>query len=314
MKINNKTLGIAFVALLVLYFATKFIGGNKERSFDPQILSIDTSQVTKVVIDPANDELPFELEKTGSGWSLTKDGKQFGATTSSVHGLLGNLQNVKAERVVSKNPDRYSDYSVDDTTGTRIELFAGSKKLGDVVVGRFNFNQATRSGISYLRLKDSESVFSVDGFLSMSLSQGADNYRNKSITSLNSEDITRITLEDGSMSRSYSSVGTSWQDESGTPIDSAKMVSYLNNIRSVSGVDFLDDPTSQMGDKVNTLRIEGNNMVQPLEVNIYTSQDTSHHFVVHSSANAEGYFFTDSSAVYKRLITSFEEPRQAEEE
>ena len=313
MKINNKTLGIAFGILLLIYFLTKLVGGNKERSFDPQILSIDTSQVTKINVEPANNATPFSLEKTGSGWSLMVDDKQFSATSSSVSGLLGNLQNVKAERVVSKNPARYQDYSVDDTTGTRIELHAGSKKLGDVMVGRFNFNQATRSGISYLRLTEEEPVYSVDGFLSMSLSQGSDNYRDKSITSINSEDVTRITLADGSNARSYSSVGTDWQDEAGNAIDSAKMVSYLNNIRTVSGVDFVVDPAAQMGAKINTLTIEGNNMDQPVEVNVYASQDTTHHFVVHSSTNQEGYFFSDSSAIYKRLITSFEDPRSTDE-
>ena len=313
MKINNKTLGIAFAALLLIYVLTKLLGGNKERSFDPQILSIDTTQVTKLMVDPANDEAPFTLERTGSGWGLTKGGKNYGATATSVNSLMGNLINVKADRVVSKNPERHRDYSVDDTTGTRIEVFGGNKKLADVVVGRFNFNQATRSGISYIRLKDQPSVFSVDGFLSMSLSQGADNYRNKQITSVNSEDITRISLDATGVQRSYQKTGTVWQDESGNPIDSAKMVSYLNNIRSVMGVTFADDPSSQVGDKLNTLRIEGNNMSGPLEVNIYSAQDTSQQFVVHSSANTEGYFYSDSSGVYQRLVTSFDDPRSADE-
>ena len=311
MKINNKTLGIAFAALLLIYFLSKLLGGNKERSFDPQILSIDTTQVTKLIVDPANDDPSFTLERTGSGWGLTKDGKTYGATATSVNSLMGNLIDVKAERVVSKNPDRHRDYSVDDTTGTRIEVIGGSKKLADVVVGRFNFNQATRSGISYIRLQDQPAVYSVDGFLSMSLSQGADNYRNKQITSLNSEDITRITLEATDAQKSYQLSGAEWQDESGDPIDSAKMVTYLNNIKSVMGITFADDPTTQMGDKVSTLRIEGNNMSGPLEVNVYTAQDTSQQFVVHSSANTEGYFYSDSSGVYKRLIGSFDDPRSS---
>lgn len=313
MKINNKTLGIAFAALLIIYFLSKLLGGNKERSFDPQILSIDTAQVTKLVVDPANEDAPFTLERTGSGWGLTKDGKTYGATATSVNSLMGNLIDVKAERVVSKNPERHRDYSVDDTTGTRIEVLGGSKKLADVVVGRFNFNQATRSGISYIRLKDAPAVYSVDGFLSMSLSQGPDNYRNKQITSLNSEDITRITLDASNAQKSYQLAGTTWQDESGNLIDSAKMVTYLNNIKSVMGVTFADDQAAQ-GTKVSTLRIEGNNMAGPLEVNVYTAQDTSQQFVVHSSANAEGYFYSDSAGVYKRLIGSFDDPRTSSDE
>ncbi len=312
MKLNNKTLGITFAALLLIYLLTKIFSGNKERSFDPQIISIDTSSITKIMVDPANDEA-FSLEKTGSGWQVTKTGQQFSATTSSVNGLLGNLQNVKAERIVSKNVERHTDYNVDDSSGTRIELMAGTKKVGDVMVGRFNFNQATRSGISYVRITENPEVFSVDGFLSMSLSQGADNYRDKQLLSLNSDDVTKIDLQQNGSILSYQKLGTQWQDESGASIDSSKMVTYLNNIRTINGGTFANNPEGEMGDKTNTLTIAGNNMTAPVQINVYTSLDTSQHFVIHSSANDEGYFFSDSSGIYQRLVGGFANVRSEEE-
>ena len=304
MKLNNKTLGITFAALLLIYLLTKIFSGNKERSFDPQIISIDTSSITKIMVDPANEEA-FSLEKTGGGWQVTKSGQQYSATTSSVNGLLGNLQNVKAERIVSKNVERHQDYNVDDSSGTRIELMAGSEKVGDVMVGRFNFNQATRSGISYVRVTENPEVFSVDGFLSMSLSQGADNYRNKQLLSLNTDDVTKIDLQQNGSRLSYQKLGTQWQDESGAQIDSSKMVTYLNNIRTINGGTFANNPQGEMGDKANTLTIAGNNMISPVEINVYASRDTSQHFVIHSSDNAEGYFFSDSSGIYQRLVGGF---------
>jgi len=162
-------------------------------------------------------------------------------------------------------------------------------------------------------LKDQPAVYSVDGFLSMSLSQGPDNYRNKQITSLNSDDITRVSLDESGMKKSYQMAGGSWQDESGNSIDSAKIVTYLNSIKSVMGATFVDDPATQMGDKVSSLRIEGNNMAGPVEVNVYSAQDTSQQFVVHSSTNAEGYFYSDSAGVYQRLIGSFYDPKNSDE-
>ncbi len=310
---NNRNLAIAFGVLLLIYLLSKVLGGNRERSFDPQILSIDTSQVTKLQIDPGNESLPFALEKTGSGWSLTKDAEQFSATTSSVGSLLMSLQDIRADRVVSKNPDRWKDYSVDDSTGTRIQIFDGNNLIDDIIIGRFNFNQATRSGISYVRLTDEDAVYSVDGFLSMSLSQGADNYRDKTLTSLNSDDITRITLLENGAQAQYQLVDSVWRDETGNQVDSAKMVSYLNNIRSVSGSTFVTDEATQLGQKLKTLQIEGNNMPGPVTIDVYASQDTTQDFVLQSSTNREGYFFSDSSGIYRRLIGSFEDPRSKED-
>ncbi len=151
---NNKTLAIAFGALLLIYLLSKLLGGNRERSFDPKIIDIDTAAVDRIVVHPAAGDEMFEMSKTGSGWQLKRSTDLFQATAGSLGGLLSNLSQVQADRIVSKNPDRHKDYAVDEESGTRIELYGGQKKVGDVVVGRFNFNQATRSGISYLRKYD----------------------------------------------------------------------------------------------------------------------------------------------------------------
>ena len=301
---NNKTLAIVFGALLLIYLLTKFLGGNKERSFDPEIVSIDTASVDKIIIHPAQKEDIFEIAKTGGGWQLQRGQEQFQATSASVGSLLSNLALIEAERVVSKNPDRYKDYAVDEEGGTRIELFQGQKKLGDLVVGRFNFNQATRSGISYIKNFEDDAVYSVDGFLSMSLSQGFDNYRNKFLTSLNSSDLTKITLEENGNASIMMKADSVWRTDAGIELDSAAVDSYLSTVRSVSGSTFVNDQ-NDVGQRLKTLKIEGNNMSQPVDIHCYTSQDTSHHFVIHASTNSEGYFFSDSSGIYNRLFEKF---------
>lgn len=301
---NNKTLAIVFGALLLIYLLTKIFSGNRERSFDPEIVNIDTAQVNKIVIHPAQQGEIFELIKSGSDWLLQKDQQQYKATTSGVRSLLSNLTLIEAERVVSKNPERYKDYAVDDEGGTRIELFNSQKKLGDLMVGRFNFNQATRSGISYLRKYDEESVYSVDGFLSMSLSQGFDSYRNKVLTSLNSSDLTKITLQQDGRTQQVVKADSIWRNDAGTELDSTAVANYLNTVRSVSGNTFIGSQ-NDVGERIKSLLIEGNNMPAPIEISCYVSRDTSHHFVIHASTNEEGYFFSDSSGIYDRLFEKF---------
>jgi hypothetical protein len=301
---NNKTLAIAFGALLLIYLLTKLLGGNRDRSFDPNIVTIDTTTVDRIVIHPAFGGEFFEMQKTGNGWHLKRGADQYQATTTSVRGLLSNLSSIAADRIVSKNPDRYKDYAVDEDGGTRIEIFAGNRKQSDLVVGRFNFNQATRSGISYLRKYDDEAVYSVDGFLSMSLSQGPDNYRNKVLTSLNTSDLTRLTLLDNGSRITITKPDSIWRDPAGMEVDSAMMANYLNTIRSVNGGTFVN-ARSDVGERLKQLTIEGNNLPAPVEIHCYASRDTSHHFVVQASTNQEGYFFSDSSGIYKRFFEEF---------
>lgn len=301
---NNKTLAIAFGALLLIYLLSKLLGGNRERSFDPKIIDIDTSAVDRIVVHPAAGDEMFELSKTGSGWQLKRSADLFQATAGSVGGLLSNLSQVQADRIVSKNPDRHKDYAVDEGSGTRIELYGGQKKLGDVVVGRFNFNQATRSGISYLKKYDEDEVYSVEGFLSMSLTQGFENYRNKVLTSLTAGDLTKITLEDRDDNLVILKSDSLWRDPSGLQVDSASVAGYLSTVQSVTGGTFINT-RGDVGERLKTLKIEGNNLPESVTINCYASQDTSHHFVIHSSANSEGYFFSDSNGIYSRFFEKF---------
>ncbi len=308
---NNKTLGIAFGALLAIYLLLKLFSGNKERSFDPEVISVDTASVNEIIIHPP-EGTAFSLKRTSSDWTVEQDGKQFEATRSSVTNLLANVLSIKAERVVSKNPDRWADYSVNDSLATRIQLLDGSKSLGDIMVGRFNFNQATRSGVSYFRATEEDEVYSAEGFLSMSLSQKFDNFRDKTLVSFAKDDVTRITLQDERGERAYSKIDNHWQDQTGNPIDSAEMVKYINTLSSVSGQDFADVNTD-VGARLKTLMIEGNNMSGPIEVNLYQSLDAEEMFVLHSSLNQEGYFFCDSIGPFDRIFNKFDDPLNAGE-
>lgn len=298
---NNKTLGITFGVLLLIYLLFKFAGGNRERSFDPEIIAIDTSLVDRIEIKPANGA-PFTLKKiSAAGWSLEVNGKVYESTTASVQSLLGNLTSIKADRIVSKNPAKFADYNVNDSLGTFISLYDEAKSLGGLVVGRFSFNQATRNGISYLKPIDKGEVYSVDGFLSMSLSQDHNNYRNKELLALDKEALTKINLSLDGGGVAFAKGASSWTAND-LAVDSAAMATYLSTLNNVTGANFLEDPSSELGLQVGQVVFEGNNMLQPVQVSAYVARDTSQDFVLHSSLNDEAYFYSDSSGIYNRIF------------
>ena len=302
---NNKTLGIVFGALLVIYLMTKFFGGPKDRSFDPNILQLDTATVTKIQIHPSGGEPSFSLDRSGGSWSLQREGETYDLAMGSVGTLLSNIQLIKAERVVSKNADRFSEYNVDDSTGTLLEIYSGGKKIKEMVAGRFSFNQATRNGISYVRLADDEAVYAVDGFLSMTLTQSFDNYRDKSMLKLNKADLTKVAFEDGISNIEVRKEGNTWM-RGQMVVDSTAMAGYLSNISSVSGSAFLDDE-SKIGQKIKEVTFEGNNMNGPVTITCYEAEGATQPFVLNSSMNADAYFLSDTIGVHDRLFGKFSE-------
>lgn len=308
---NNKRLGLIFAALLGLYLLSKLFGRDRERSFDPNIVQIDTSVISQVTIYPAQGQPAFNLDRAGSGWQVSSGGNNYTATSSSINALLTGISEIKADRIVSKNPEKLVDYGLDDLARTRIEVKGGSGALGDIEVGRFNYNQTTRSGISYLKLGGQPEVYSVDGFLSMTLNQAMDNYRNKRVLQTTKADLTRVTCRYGNQTFIYGKGEEGWSDENNNAVDSTKVDRYLNTLASVSGNEFANQ-ASMRGPEIAELVVEGNNMAGPVQIQCFASQDTSHHFIISSSLNAEGQFFSDSSGIYKRLFADFFEARSSE--
>ena len=297
---NNKTLGIVFSALLLIYLLFKLFGGNKERSFDPNIIELDTAKVTSILVDPKGGQSAFTLSKEGGSWVIQQNDNEFTAASGSVSSLLNNLQGIRAQRVVSRSEEKWSDYEVDDT-GTRITAKAGNKILTDLRVGRFNFNQVNQSSTSYVRPENDKAIYAVEGFLSMTLAQGMSNYRNKLLVQLSKDNIRQMKLSDSGNEIVINRVDNQWTSSDNTVLDSTEMATYLNGVQSVSGIEFAES-TVQNNQLLNTLEISGDNMDQPFRLYCYASGDSTRMFALHSTLNEEGYFLTDSSSIYDRTF------------
>lgn len=299
---SNKTLGIIFGVLLALFLLLKLLGGNKERSFDPQIIELDTTKITRIEIEPKGESSSFSLQKQGPIWKIITEGNEYTATRTAVTSLYSNILDIEADRIVSKNPEKWSAYEV-DKNGTRIQFYAGDRLLEDLRVGRFSFNQATRAGISYYRIEGSDEVYSSNGFGAMSLGQGIENYRDKTLLSLNKNDLKEIVLREGGTQISLTKQGTQWLDVSHQPIDSSKVDTYLNNVQSVSAFTFADEKES--GEALKSISFDGDNLENPVRVFCYPARDTSQLFLLHSESNPEGFFYSDSTGAYERIFNKF---------
>jgi len=182
----------------------------------------------------------------------------------------------------------------------------GGKTLADLIIGRFAFNQATRSGTSYIRKSGQDDVHAIDGFLSMNFSRDFDSFRDKSLATLTPADVKNLKLESRNDMRSVSidkNAEGKWISD-GMTLDSATVANYLSGLRFLNGTTFDDHFTPQGKDPVYTLDVSTNTQLEPLQITCFGGDGASP-FVFHSSHNPDAYFASDSSQLYQTVIRSF---------
>ena len=304
---KNKNLFILFAILLAIYLGAKlFSNKTPDRSFEPELVKIDTTLVTKILLNTkADNQEEVVLEKTGTTWQATKGDISVVANSATVNALLDQLVLVKTKRVAAKKKDKWSDYELEEGKANRIRIYAGNELLKDVVVGRFDFNQSTRSATTFVRLSEEENVYAVDGFLSMAFGNGFNAYRNNALTKMRAEDILKVSLKNADQMIELTKNGSNWMSSNGQVLDSLKMANYLNALSTVKGSNFDDAFSNQGQDAFQTLTITGNNLREPIVLEAFKSGSEENVFFIKSNQNKEATFKSKSEEIYKTIFTNF---------
>ena len=314
-KLNTKKLLLIFVALILIVALTKIFDDKKGgRTFKEELVNIDTSLVNVILLYPsAEQHKEIKLTKSGEDyWTAQKENISSEADTNYVMNVLASFVLLKPQRLAATEESRWKDYNVDDSLGTRVKLLSGEKTLLDIVVGKFSYNQMSRSGISYVRLYDDEDVYAVDGFLPMTVNQQFNEWRNKNILKGNKSDWNKISfsypdssfvlkMEDG---RWTAKVQWTFERAGGLEdsiaTDSAKIEQYLNELSSLSNSSFVDDYKPNSSPLI-WITIEGNNMASPITIKAFPA-DSVNQFIINSSFNSAAYFSAGKGNLSERIF------------
>ena len=301
---KNKTLLLIFLSLLVVFLASQFAFEKKTRTFKTELIQLDTATITSILLYPKGDNQEETLLKKESNfWVVSKGNITTKANQGAVQSILRNLALIKTKRVAAKNADKWADYEVEESSGSRIKAFAGDQLLEDFIVGRFNFNQQSRQGISYVRLTKGNEVYAVDGFLSMTMGQGFDAYRNKEILAVNKADLTQISINTLGTTTVLQKGIADWTQD-GATVDSTAIASYLTGLESISGVNFINDFDDIQNQSLlyKTLSLEGNNIASPILIKAYRDTARTEPYIIQSSLNDGSYFASDADGVFGKLF------------
>ncbi len=286
-KNSNKTLWIIFV---VLFIATILIFSSestkRERTFDKDIIKIDTSAVTEILLYPKSQKgKEVKLTKVGNEWNvIAENGKKYKTPKAKVKNLLVQILRIKPKRLAARSKDKFAKYEVLDSVATRVAVKEGDKETLNLIIGKFAFQQP-RSMSTFVRLAGSNDIYEVDGFLDMIFNKTVNNFRDETVIKSDKSKWNRLTFELPNETYELENNGKTWL-LNGIPTDSAKTAIALSTLARITNSNFVDIENNKLPKIESKLTIE-NDLGKPI---IVTAFKDSSNYIIHSSQNVENYF------------------------
>ena len=295
-KISNSRLLIVFVvllALVVILFTRK--NGQKDRSFDKQLVKFDIEAVTQIKLYPKSmKDGMVEIIKNDEDWALKSGTESYRANKNMIDGMISQLHNLTALSLVANSKDRWEAYEVSDSLASEVVLYAGNKKVADVFIGKFKFSQPQNMS-TYVRVGGKKETYKVEGFLSSTFNRQLNDLRDKTVINDQLANWTKLTFDyPADSSFVVSKNGEKWMLD-GMPADSAEVVKYINTVKRSNGNKIAEDGVLS-SPNLYKLTIERENL-SPVIVEV---KETAMTKVVHSSENAETWF--DDKSLIDRLF------------
>jgi len=311
-KFNNKTLIIVLVVLVGLFLVSRaFRQKRSSGTLKTELVQIDTSRVNTILLYPGaeqGEEITFT--RTGTDWTVQKEDLVVPADNYGIKSMLTELNNLAPERLVANNSNKWGDFGVTDSLGTRVIMKEGKKTVADVMIGRFDYqptqnpyggyggNQGT--GLTFIRLTDEPEVYVIQGFLAMTFNQAFNAWRNQLIVQLTKTSINQLTFDYPADTGFIASLQDTLWRINGMPADSASMETYLNGLARKSNSSFVDEYNPVTAPDFQ-LTIQGN-LVTPIIIKGYMR--SADNFIIHSSMNPESYFSSPRDGLFSQIFTS----------
>lgn len=299
-NVSNKTLGMVFAAFLVIAVIIVISdSGSNERTFRSELVDIDSSAVTQILIYPKKlNGDNVKLFKEDDNWKVElSENKTSPVPQSKIDQILKQLMEVKPERLAGRGSENWAEFEV-DTAATRIEVYEGSDKTLDMVIGKFTFQQP-RSMKTFVRLAEDTDVYETNGFLSMTFNQDANYYRDQTIIQSKVDEWKSLNFSyPADSSYQLSKVNNMWQLSTGEQTDSAKTATELRRLSSVKGNEFIDINKDTLPLAQYKLTIVKTDDTQ-IEVFGYKVDDN---FIINSSQNPESYFDGSKGDLFKKVF------------
>lgn len=301
---NNNKLLIIFISGIVLLLASYFLRGKRTSSFDPHIIVLDTTRIDRIqFVSGGTTKESFDLNPSGDHWEAIQGNIKVEVPVTAMKPIFSTLASLEAKRIVTKEREKYGEYEIDDEQAGQVIVWEDGKQVADLYIGGFRFDQVARTASTYIRKGGKPEVYLVDGFAGMSLKARFEQFRDKKLVKNTVEDLTSLAWSDPSGRKQVIQKEDSiWYYAGMEAVDSTGFQNYLSSLVNVQGASFSELTSTQGLILTEQLTIYGNNMASPTIISAYQSSDQLAPYLVHSSANPEAIFTSDSTGIYKRIF------------
>ncbi|PKP18413.1 MAG: hypothetical protein CVU05_13560 [Bacteroidetes bacterium HGW-Bacteroidetes-21] len=290
---RNLILLFVLVVLAGLYFLSDIILTNKESTFNPDIIKIDTNQITKIIIyqkELQGDSIVLELKD--NYWEMRNKELNAPASAGSLHNLFRELAAFKPERLASVSQKDWAEFQVNDSSSTRFTIKnKENQTIIDLILGKISFQakngsgmygnqQRNVDGITYFRINGEDITYAANSFLGMIVNTPPMGWRERTIAQINPVDITRIKVKTPEFAYTLEQKDKIWYlGESA--IDSNLIKNYLNQFTYMAFNVFDDNPPAQIESEFE-LSIE-TSVASPLTISGKAINDST--LLIHSTIN-----------------------------
>lgn len=308
-KFNTKTLSAAFIILLVLVVLSLLLDkSNRSSGFKADLVDIDSAKISSILIDPPGDKENVELKRSGSSWTVKINEKWYNANSFQIENILKEFMKLRANRVAARDEERWAEFHVNDSLGTRVQVFQGEKIVSDIYLGRFSYRQAPNSSpymrqqplmYTFVRLTDEKEVYSTEGMIGMSFNRAANDFRDRKICDFDKAQLQSISINAAQGNYTITNEGGKWLVDGIIP-DSAAIENYVLGLSKLNSGDFVEESVVNTSNSPFSMTIKGLGF-NPIEVKAFPA-DTIHRFAIESSLNKGSFFSGNKNELFNKIF------------
>lgn len=237
-RFSNQHLIITLGALLGLYLISFLLGGGRQRSFEENIVLLDTAKVSKLLITPSGDQ-PYAIRRNAGGWEVEVAGGYAPVEQTAFRGALAAIQKLEAKGLASKKEEQWGDFEVDES-GLNLKIFEGNKEVANIYAGKTFYQQ---SGLmSYVRKEGDKETYFAAANLQATFSKKANDWRDKKLVIGEKDSWNMLTFSyPGDSSFQLIKAGQNiWMYSDSSATNSSEVESFVRLLSFTKGIEFVE--------------------------------------------------------------------------
>ncbi len=304
-KIKPKFFISILVLLIVATVLTIFL--NKRKVVNHNLADIHIGLVEKIEVKLPGSAKTIAVTKENNSWYVTQGNARYKADIRIVANYLNKIGTIQQKKVITRKKRDWGKYWVTESKGIHIKLFyAEEKPILDFIIGKSNYEKPANPLLgdaktdTYFRFTKNWVVYQTDGLMQKHLNRNLNDWRNKLITHLKSNEVYQIKFSYPDSSYILKLKDDQWICNQGK-IDQSRVLKYISNVQFEDGYKF-DNEFTPASEPLYSVTFIGKDHNELTQLNCYKIDNIN--YVIHSSQNENSYFRAKENDLVNQFFKS----------